>query len=95
MDLNLDECYFSFSTKPGAMSEEEREAFTTCLQTNEIVFEYLLPSRDCRSLARVAYYLLDQGLRAKVAKEHFASAAEKNDDKSETQAAIDISFKEA
>ena len=29
-DLNLDECYFAFSVKPGAMSEEEKDAYDTC-----------------------------------------------------------------
>ena len=42
------------------MSEEERDAYQTCLQTNEIIFEYLLVSKDCRALARLARYINDK-----------------------------------
>lgn len=67
-DLNLDECFFSFTQKVSKMAEEERDAYQTCLQTNDIVFEYLLPSKDCKAISRLAFYVIDQGLRAKVAK---------------------------
>jgi len=67
-DLNLDECFFSFTHKVSKMAEEERDAYQTCLQTNDIVFEYLLPSKDCKAISRLAFYVIDQGLRAKVAK---------------------------
>ena len=30
-ELNLDECFFSFTQKPARMSDEERDAYDTCL----------------------------------------------------------------
>ena len=65
------------------MAEEEKDAYDTCQQTNDIVFEYLLPSKDCKALSKVAFYLLDQGLRAKISKEHFASEANSEEEKEE------------
>ena len=58
-DLNLDECFFSFCDKPNAMSAEEKDAYDTCIKTNEIVFDYILPSKDCKAISKVAFYLLD------------------------------------
>jgi len=81
-DLNLDECFFTFAVKRSMMSQEEGDAYDTCIQTNEIAFEYLLPSKDCAAIQKLAFYILDQGLRARIAKEYFASgtAGEDKDD---------------
>lgn len=93
-DLNLDECFYSFSTKPAGMSVEERDAYETCLETNKVVFDYILPSKDCRAIAKIAFYVLDQGLRAKIAQEYFAANTEAGDEQN-AQGAIDAKFKEA
>ena len=100
IDLNLDECFYNFTQRPSKMGEEEGDAFQTCIQTNEIVFDYLLASRDCKSLARLAFYLLDQGLRAKIANEYFIQNAASSDQLEESKknadaaaASIEASFK--
>ena len=91
-DLNLDECFYSFNTKPAAMSMEEKDAYETCLETNKVVFDFILPSKDCRAIAKIAFYILDQGLRAKIAQEHFAN---QDINEENAQAEIDVKFKEA
>lgn len=74
-ELVLDQRSFPFTSKPSAMDAEEKEAYDTCLAANNVVFGPLLQSREAGSVARLAYYLLDQGLRAKIAREvHGANA---------------------
>ena len=96
-DLNLDECFYSFSTKPAKMSMEEKDAYETCLETNRIVFDCILPSKDCKAISKVAFYLMDQGLRAKIAQAYFAAMNEDGGDATEEKARADIDtkFKEA
>lgn len=72
-DLNLDECFFAFTSRPAKMSIEESDAYDTCLRTNKIVLGTLMPSGDCAALSQLAFYVLDQGLRAKIAQEMFVA----------------------
>ena len=72
------------------MSIEEKDAFDTCLQTNEIVFGLLLPSKDCHALSKLAFYVLDQGLRASIAQDVLSSEEVKN-----MEVAIETAFKKA
>ena len=75
-ELVLDQRFFAFTSKPSEMNTEEKEAYDTCLEANNIVFGPLLQSGDVGSIARLAYYLLDQGLRAKIAREVHGMNAE-------------------
>ena len=77
-DLNLDECFYAFASRPSAMSEEERHAYDTCMLTNEIIFGYILPSGDCNALSKIAFYVLDQGLRANISRDFFQNEANAN-----------------
>ena len=40
----------------------------------------------------MAFYLLDQGLRAKISKEHFALEANSEEEKEDAGAQIDVKF---
>ena len=68
-DLVLDQRFFPFTDKPSKMNEEEKDAYDTCVDANHTAFGPLLQSQDPRSISRIAYYILDQGLRAKIAHE--------------------------
>lgn len=91
-DLDLDECFYAFKTRPAKMSVEESDAYEICLQTNKVVFGSLVPARDCKALAMLAFYAVDQGLRAKIAREIFvANTTDSDEDIAEK---IETRFKE-
>ena len=75
------------------MSIEEKDAYDTCLQANDIVFTFVLPSKDCRALSKLAYYLLDQGLRASIAKEIFSASSSAGKDDKKNEHEIETAFK--
>ena len=68
-ELVLDQRFFPFTDKPTKMNEEEKEAYDICIDANKTVFGPLLKSQDPRSISKLAYYILDQGLRARIAHE--------------------------
>ena len=92
-ELNLDECFYAFKTRPSKMSAEENDAFDTCIRTNRIVLGTLMPSGDCKALTQLTFFILDQGLRAKIAQEVFAANTSSTDE--EIALKVETQFKEA
>lgn len=53
------------------MLKEEQDAYKTCIEVNKVVFGPLLASKNPFLISRVSTYLLEQGLRGKVATQIF------------------------
>jgi hypothetical protein len=75
-ELELEDRFYSFNTPAKQMSVEEREAFEVCQQANQIAFGHILKSKDPLIISRLAFYILDQGLRCIVAEEIHTLAQE-------------------
>lgn len=70
-EYDLEAQYYTFAINPrvGQVSEDEKDIYELCLETNKVVFERLLVSKQPGLIAKVSEYMMDQGLRAVIAYE--------------------------